>query len=44
MLLELFRSLSSSWSGFGIFNYLTLRALLGARDRLRLRSLDDPGT
>lgn len=28
MLLELFRSLSSSWSGFGIFNYLTLRALL----------------
>lgn len=27
MLLELFRSLSSSWSGFGIFNYLTLRAL-----------------
>lgn len=28
MLLELFRSLSSSWSSFGIFNYLTLRALL----------------
>ena len=28
MLLELFRSLSSSWSGFGIFNYLTLRAVL----------------
>lgn len=28
MLLELFRSLSSSWSGFGIFNYLTLRSLL----------------
>lgn len=28
MLLELFRSLSSSWSDFGIFNYLTLRALL----------------
>lgn len=28
MLLELFRSLSSRWSGFGIFNYLTLRALL----------------
>ena len=28
MLLELVRSLSSSWSGFGIFNYLTLRALL----------------
>lgn len=28
MLLELFRSLSSSWSGLGIFNYLTLRALL----------------
>lgn len=28
MLLELFRSLSTSWSGFGVFNYLTLRALL----------------
>lgn len=30
MLLELFRSLSNSVSGFGVFEYLTLRALLAA--------------
>lgn len=30
MLLELFRSLSAQYSGFAVFNYLTLRALLAA--------------
>ena len=28
MLLSLFRALSESWSAFGVFNYLTLRALM----------------
>lgn len=30
MLLELFQSLSNSYTGFNVFNYLTLRALLAA--------------
>ncbi|MDO5530838.1 phospho-N-acetylmuramoyl-pentapeptide-transferase [Sutterella sp.] len=36
MLLELFRSLSSSWSAFGVFNYLTLRAMLACLTALAI--------
>lgn len=36
MLLELFRTLSESYSGFGVFNYLTLRAVLAALTALMI--------
>ena len=36
MLLELFRSLAETHSGFGVFNYLTLRAVLAALTALTI--------
>lgn len=36
MLLSLFRALSESWSAFGVFNYLTLRALMACLTALAI--------